>query len=126
MLSLLTLYPAVARYDRHAAGSGGSVVRVCPSDIAPLSTGMTATLQGLVGASFKCDTSLTLCPLSPGMTATLQGLVGASFECVGVAIGSGFGGLLYSSVGGARMFQVSLSTELSQTCLDISYYPPDT
>ncbi|XP_037069943.1 major facilitator superfamily domain-containing protein 6-B-like, partial [Pollicipes pollicipes] len=42
----------------------------------------------------------------PGMTATLQGLVGASFECVGVAIGSGTGGLLYYAVGGARMFQV--------------------
>lgn len=50
------------------------------------------------------------------MTATLQGLVGAAFENIGVAIGSGTGGVLYFTVGGARMFQVSALSLWKGSC----------
>ncbi|XP_043226818.1 major facilitator superfamily domain-containing protein 6-like [Amphibalanus amphitrite] len=64
-------------------------------------------LNGLTFGLFYANMVGYACAVAPpGMTATLQGLVGASFECVGVAIGSGFGGILYGSVGGAMMFRI--------------------
>ncbi|XP_014243816.1 major facilitator superfamily domain-containing protein 6 isoform X2 [Cimex lectularius] len=42
----------------------------------------------------------------PGTESTTQGIVGAVFEGVGVSMGSFIGGLLFKTVGGARMFLI--------------------